>query len=193
MPNLSVFTADKFNVVVGGKIGCYNKLNNCTIENSIINSSNISNCIINGGTEIEHAFMRGTIVGNNAKIGVFSRLRENSIIGNNVKIGNFVETKNATISTNSKIPHLSYVGDAKIGKNVNVGCGTVFCNYDGKIKQQTIVGDNVFVGSNSNLIAPVTIESNSFIAAGSTITNLVPANALAIARSRQINKLNYIK
>ena len=137
--------------------------------------------------------MRGTIVGNNAKIGVFSRLRENSIIGNNVKIGNFVETKNATISTNSKIPHLSYVGDAKIGKNVNVGCGTVFCNYNGKIKQQTIVGDNVFVGSNSNLIAPVTIESNSFIAAGSTITNLVPANALAIARSRQINKLNYIK
>ncbi len=193
MPNVSVFTFDKFNVVVGGLVKCYNNLNNCKIENSTINSSDISNSIINAGTEVDHAFMRGTIVGNNAKIGVFSRLRENSIIGNNVKIGNFVETKNATISTGSKVPHLTYVGDAKIGKNVNVGCGTVFCNYNGKIKQQTVVGDNVFIGSNSNLVAPLNIENNSYVAAGSTITNLVPANALAIARSRQINKLNYIK
>lgn len=193
MPNMSVFTFDKFNVVVGGKINCYNKLNNCKIENSTINSSDVANSIINGGCEVDHAYMRGTIVGNNAKIGVFSRLRENSVIGNNVKIGNFVETKNATISTGSKVPHLTYVGDAKIGKNVNVGCGTVFCNYNGKIKQQTIVGDNVFIGSNSNLVAPLKIENNAFVAAGSTITNTVPSCALAIARSRQINKLNYVK
>ena len=122
---------------------------------------------------------------------MFSHLREGSVIADGVRIGNFVETKNANIGTGTKVAHLTYVGDATIGKNVNVGCGTVFCNYNGKIKQQTYVGNNVFIGSNVNLVAPLVVEDNAFIAAGSTITNNVPNSALAIARARQTNKPNY--
>lgn len=192
MQKLSLVANDKFGVTISGNIVSYNKLKNCKIENATVNASDISNCTVKENASIEHAFMRGSVVNKNATIGVYARLRENSIIGEYVRIGNFVETKNAEICDYSKVSHLTYVGDALIGKNVNVGCGTVFCNYNGKIKQKTIVGNNVFIGSNTNLVAPLVVEDDAFIGAGSTITDNVPSFALAIARSRQINKLNYI-
>ena len=127
-------------------------------------------------------------VGNKTNVGPFAYLRPNSNIGNNVKIGDFLEVKNATIEDNSKASHLSYIGDAHVGKDVNIGCGVVFVNYDGKNKYKSVVKDGAFIGSNSNLVAPVTVEEKGFIATGSTITENVPQGALAIARERQILK-----
>lgn len=130
----------------------------------------------------------GVTIGENCEIGPNSYIREGCKLSNKVKIGSFVEIKKAIVGEGTKIPHLSYMGDCEIGTKVNIGCGTITCNYDGVNKSKTIIGDNCFVGSNVNLIAPVTVEDNAFIAAGSTITDDVPAYALAIARQRQLNK-----
>ena len=111
-----------------------------------------------------------------------------TIIGTNVKVGNFVEIKNSQIGPNSKIAHHAYIGDARVGSGVNIGAGVIVCNFDGREKHRTIIGDNVFIGSNVNLIAPITLEDNSFVAAGSTINKNVPAGMLAIARARQENR-----
>lgn len=132
-------------------------------------------------------------VGEGSKIGPHARLRPMSEIGKNVKIGNYVEIKNSTIGDNSKASHLAYVGDAEVGKDVNIGCGVVFVNYNGKDKFKTYVKDRAFIGSNSNLVAPVTINENAFIAAGSTITEDVEEASLSIARARQVNKKNWVK
>src|SRR5699024_2834405 len=129
-----------------------------------------------------------SIVDEESKIGPYAYLRPNSHIGKFVKIGDFVEVKNSTIGDYSKASHLSYIGDAEVGKNVNIGCGVVFVNYNGKIKQKTIVEDNGFIGSNSSLVAPVIVKEGGYVAAGSTITDDVPAKALSIARGRQVNK-----
>ncbi|MBQ2864303.1 MAG: hypothetical protein IJE91_02420 [Clostridia bacterium] len=194
MQKQGIFTNDEYSVIINknAKILSFNKLNNCTIYGAQISASHIFNSVVADGAEVNSSYLRGAIVRRHAKVGVFSHLREGSVIGEHVRIGNFVETKNSNIGAQSKVAHLTYVGDAMVGKNVNVGCGTVFCNYNGKIKQKTFVGDNVFIGSNSNLVAPLVIDSNTFIAAGSTITQNVPEHALAIARARQINKLNYL-
>ena len=118
-------------------------------------------------------------------MGPFAYLRPGSQVGKNVKIGDFVEIKNSVVGDDTKISHLTYVGDAEIGENVNLGCGVVVVNYDGQKKQKTIVGDNSFIGCNVNLVSPVEVKANAFVAAGSTITEEVPENSLAIARSRQ--------
>lgn len=178
-------------ILAGSLIGSFNNLNNSEICGEIC-ASDISDSKINNA-KVLHSYVRGACVQENSQIGVFAHLREGSNIMENCRIGNFVETKKAVIKSGSKVSHLTYVGDAIIGKNVNVGCGTVFCNYNGKNKQQTVVGDNVFIGSNSNLVAPLIVEDNSFIAAGSTITEFVPSKCLAIARARQVNKENYLK
>ena len=120
-------------------------------------------------------------------LGPYVHIRPGSKIGQNVKIGNFVEIKNSTIDEETKLPHLQYIGDTDMGKQVNVGCGTVTCNYDGKKKHRTKIGDNVFIGCNTNLVAPVTVGDGAYIGAGSTITKDVPKNSLAIARARQTN------
>ncbi len=133
-----------------------------------------------------------TKIGKNCKIGPFAHIRENVVLGDNVKIGNFVEIKNSIIGENTKIMHLSYIGDAKIGKNVNIGAGTITCNYDGKKKHKTIIEDNAFIGTNNSLVAPVKIGQGAYTAAGSIITKDVPPYALAIGRTRQINKLNWV-
>ena len=133
----------------------------------------------------------GTKIGKNCEIGPNSYIRENCNIADNVKIGSFVEIKKATIGKGSKVPHLSYMGDCEIGEKTNIGCGAITCNYDGVNKFKTKIGNNVFVGSNVNFIAPVTIEDGSLIAAGSTINKDVPKEALAIARERQTNKENW--
>ncbi len=136
-------------------------------------------------------------IGSNAKIGPFARLRPNTIIENDVKIGNFVEVKNSKVGENSKVSHLAYVGDCEIGKNCNIGCGVIFVNYNGKTKNKTYVGNNCFIGSNCNVIAPVNIEDNSYICAGTTITDKVESGDFVIGRVRQENKKgrakNYLK
>ena len=107
----------------------------------------------------------------NTTVGPFAYIRPESIIGNNVRIGDFVEIKKSTIGNNTKVSHLTYIGDAEVGEGCNFGCGTVIVNYDGKNKNKTIIGNNSFIGCNTNLVSPVTVEDNTYIAAGSTITN----------------------
>ena len=130
----------------------------------------------------------GVSIGENCEIGPNAYIREGCKIGNNVKVGNFVELKKVKIADNTKVPHLTYLGDCEVGSDTNIGCGTITCNYDGKNKNKTKIGNNVFVGSNVNFIAPVKIGDDALIAAGSTITENVPNGKLAIARERQILK-----
>jgi len=130
-------------------------------------------------------------IGENANIGPFARLRPGANLSENVKVGNFVEVKKSNIAKGAKLNHLSYIGDAEIGKNANIGAGTITCNYDGVNKHKTIIGEGVFVGSNTSLIAPVKIEQGAYIASASVITNNVPKDALAIARVKQVNKEGY--
>jgi bifunctional UDP-N-acetylglucosamine pyrophosphorylase/glucosamine-1-phosphate N-acetyltransferase len=152
------------NYICDSKIG-----KNCKIHSSIIEQSNIKN---------------------NVSIGPFSRLRPNCEIGEGCKIGNFVEIKNSKLGNSTKVSHLAYVGDSEIGNDCNIGCGVIFANYNGKIKNKIKVGNHVFVGSNSNLIAPVTISDNSYICAGTTVTKDVEADDFVIGRVRQENKPN---
>ena len=128
---------------------------------------------------------------NNVNVGPYARLRPGTILRSGSRIGNFVEVKKSTIEKNSKVNHLSYIGDASLGKNVNVGAGTITCNYDGVKKNKTIIKDNVFIGSNSSLVAPVTINEKSIVGAGSVITKNVNKKSLALTRSDQIEIKNY--
>ena len=128
---------------------------------------------------------------NNVNIGPYARLRPGTILRSGSRIGNFVEVKKSTIEKNSKVNHLSYIGDATLGKNVNIGAGTITCNYDGVKKNKTIIKDNVFIGSNSSLIAPVTINEKSTVGAGSVIIKNVNKKSLALTRSDQIEIKNY--
>jgi len=137
---------------------------------------------------VNRAVLWGSQIGSNCTIGPFAYLRPGSVLADKVKVGDFVELKKSTVGAGSKIPHLAYVGDAEIGSGVNVGCGTITCNYDGFAKYPTIIEDGAFIGSNTNLVAPVKIGKNSIVAAGSTITSEVPEDALALGRARQVNK-----
>ncbi len=150
-------------------------------------NSTIENSVIENNVSVENSKIEQSVVGFGTKVGPYARIRPNCKIGENCKIGNFCEIKNSTIQCNTKISHLTYVGDADIGENCNIGCGTVFCNYDGKNKHRTKVGNNVFVGSNVNLVAPLEISDNAKIGAGSTITKNIPEKCLSIARAEQIN------
>ncbi len=136
-----------------------------------------------------YSHIEGTHIGKNCQIGPFARLRPGTNLSGEVKVGNFVEIKNAGLASGSKANHLSYIGDAKVGMNTNIGAGTIFCNYDGKNKHHTVVGDNVFIGSNASLIAPLEISNGSIVAAGSAINRDVPPESLAIARPMQQNKI----
>ena len=133
------------------------------------------------------------MIDQNSTIGPFARLRPGTIIEKNTKIGNFVEVKKSTLKKNSKVNHLSYIGDSIIGKSSNVGAGTITCNYDGINKNKTIIEDNVFIGSNSSLVAPLRIKKNAVIGAGSVITKNVNKNSLALTRVMQVEKKNYKK
>lgn len=160
--------------------------------------------VIGPHTEIDHstigrsATIRQSVIeysqiGEEADVGPYTYVRPETTTGNEVKIGSFVEIKKTVVGEHSKIPHLSYIGDAKIGKNVNIGCGTITVNYDGKDKHNSEIADHAFIGCNSNLIAPVSIGEDAFVAAGSTITNDVPAESLSIGRAKQVNKEGYAK
>lgn len=169
---------------------------NVVFEGKVSLGSNVSigpGCVIKDatiadGAEIKaNSVIEGAVIGANAQIGPFARIRPGTELAANTKVGNFVETKKAIVGEGSKINHLSYVGDASLGRNVNVGAGTITCNYDGVNKYQTVLGDGVFVGSNTALVAPVTVAAEATIGAGSTITRDVADHELAVARARQRN------
>lgn len=150
-------------------------------------NADIADSSIGSGCIIHRSMVRNSNIGNNCEIGPFAYLRPGTVLANFVKAGHFVEIKKSEIGEGSKVPHLSYIGDCTIGTGVNIGCGTITCNYDGATKHPTIIEDRAFVGSNTNLVAPVKVGKDSVIGAGSTITKDVPDEALAIARSRQTN------
>ncbi|TDL84837.1 bifunctional UDP-N-acetylglucosamine diphosphorylase/glucosamine-1-phosphate N-acetyltransferase GlmU [Vibrio vulnificus] len=156
-------------------------------------NTEISNCEIGDGTEVLQSVVHESSIGSFVKIGPFAHVRPQSDIKDSVKIGNFVEIKKTVFGKGSKASHLSYIGDAEVGENVNIGCGSITVNYDGKNKYLTKIEDNVFIGCNSNLVAPVTVGEGAYVAAGSTITQDVPQQALSVARARQVNKEDYVK
>jgi bifunctional UDP-N-acetylglucosamine pyrophosphorylase / glucosamine-1-phosphate N-acetyltransferase len=164
-------------------------------ENCFISAFTIiENTTINDGTTIHsHSVVQDSTIGKNVHVGPFARLRNDVTVEDSAVVGNFIEVKNSVIGAESKVKHFSYVGDASLGKRVNVGAGTIVCNYDGVNKHQTVIKDNVFIGSNSTLVAPVTINDKAYIAAGSTINKDVHSDDLAIARARQVNKPGYAK
>jgi len=179
----------------GSSIGCGAHLIGTSVigkNSSVMEFSSVENSIIGDNVVIEpHCIIRDSIIESNTVIGPFAHIRNKTHIHKNSHIGNFVEVKNSVIKSNSSAKHLAYIGDAHIENNVNIGAGTITCNYNGKDKQQTVVKEHAFIGSNTTLVAPVTIERNAYVAAGSTITKHVPENALAIARAYQVNKENY--
>lgn len=154
----------------------------------ITSGSRISNSEIGDGVNIQTSVILDSEIRENTTVGPFAYVRPNCVVGSNARIGDFVELKNTNIGNGTKVSHLTYVGDSDVGENCNFGCGTVTVNYDGKKKYRTTIGNNVFVGCNSNLVAPVTLKDGAYTAAGSTITDEVPENNLAIARARQVNK-----
>ncbi len=189
--------ADPSRIDVRGKMtvgeDCFIDVN-CVFEGEVTLGDNVTigpncvikNAVIGSGTSIKsHTVIEDSVIGQQTDIGPFARLRPNTQLADKAKIGNFVETKNAQIASGAKVNHLSYVGDAIIGEKVNVGAGTITCNYDGAYKHQTVIGDDAFIGSNTALVAPVNIGANVTVAAGSTITKDVAENMLTIARGRQ--------
>lgn len=153
----------------------------------------IEECKIGDRCEIVKSVAKGSEMGDDCKIGPFSHIRPDNVIGNRVKIGAYAEVKKSEIKDKTVIPHLAYVGDSDIGRNCNISCGVITANYDGKVKSRTIIGDNAFVGCNSTLIAPVKVDKDTYVAAGSTITDDVEEGSLAIARSRQTNKDGWVE
>ena len=163
--------------------------NNVTIEPYVVIADNVS--VGNNVNILSFSHLEGVKIENNVNVGPYARLRPGTVLKSGSKVGNFVELKKSIIGKDSKINHLSYVGDTKIGKKVNVGAGTITCNYDGIKKSKTIIEDGVFVGSNSSLIAPIKLGKKSIVGAGSVITKKVLKNSLALTRSEQIEKKNY--
>ena len=173
---------------------------NTTLEgNTVVGTNNIlgpntrlSNVTVGDNNHIHDSYAHDCEIKNDTVIGPFVHLRPDTVLSDKVKIGNFVEVKNSVVGVGTKLPHLSYIGDSDVGSKVNIGCGTITVNYDGKKKHRTIIEDGVFVGCNSNLVAPVTIGSESYVAAGSTITKNVPNRGLAFGRARQVVKENWV-
>lgn len=161
-------------------------------KNCAILGGRLHNAVLGDGVKTEQSVLLDCRVGDNTTVGPFAYLRPNTDIGKGARIGDFVEIKNSTIDDGTKVSHLTYIGDSDVGKGVNFGCGTVTSNYDGLHKYRTVIGDHAFIGCNTNLVAPVTVGDNAYIAAGSTITDEVPAASLAIARERQTNKENWV-
>ena len=162
---------------------------NVVIEPYVVISKNVK--IGNNVNISSFSHLEGVKIDNNVNIGPYARIRPGVTIKSGSKIGNFVEIKKSIIEENSKINHLSYIGDTKIGKNVNIGAGTITCNYDGIKKNKTKIKDKVFIGSNSSLVAPVTINENSIVGAGSVITKDVMKKSLVLERSEQVEIKNY--
>lgn len=142
---------------------------------------------IGNGTEVQSSVILESRVGSETKVGPFAYLRPKSVIGDHCKVGDFVEVKNSTMGDGAKASHLTYIGDSDVGKNVNLGCGVVFVNYDGTNKHRSVVKDGSFIGCNTNLVSPVVVGEGAYVAAGATLTKDVPDGALAVARAKQTN------
>lgn len=156
----------------------------------------ITDSFVGKSTKIQYSFVRGSYIGEECSIGPFSSVRPENVFEKKVKIGSFVEVKKSKVSENSKVPHLSYIGDAIVGKDVNVGAGTITCNFsglEGEKKNPTFIEDGVFIGSNSTLVAPIILRKGAYIAAGSVVTEEVPQYSLAVGRARQVNKIGWVK
>mgnify|MGYP001030775250 CR=1 FL=1 len=155
-------------------------------ENCIIGQNTRAvDSLIGNETEVQSSVILESKVGNHTKIGPFAYLRPGSVLGDHVKVGDFVEVKNSTMGNGSKASHLTYVGDSDIGENVNLGCGVVFVNYDGKNKHRSVVKDGSFVGCNVNIVSPVVVEEGAYVAAGTTVTHNVPQGALCVGRAKE--------
>lgn len=153
---------------------------NCTIGQN----SRIKDSVIGDGTSVQSSVIIESSVGSETSVGPFAYLRPNSHVGNKCKVGDFVEIKNSKLGDGAKASHLTYVGDSDVGERVNLGCGVVFVNYDGSKKHRSVVEDDAFIGCNVNLVSPVHVGRNAYVAAGSTITNDVPDGALYVARAK---------
>ena len=162
---------------------------NVTIEPYVVIAENVS--IGNNVRILSFSHLEGVKIENNINVGPYARLRPGTVLKSGSKVGNFVEVKKSIIGKDAKLNHLSYIGDSKLGKKVNIGAGTITCNYDGIKKNKTIIEDEVFVGSNSSLVAPIKLEKKSIIGAGSVITKKVTKNSLALTRTEQIEIKNY--
>ena len=194
-----VHVSDRLRLDIRGRLECGQDVRidvNVVIEGEVMLGDGVSigaNCILrdtqigDGAQILPFSYLDGSMVSSGAVIGPYARLRPGSVIDEKAKVGNFVEVKNAHIGKAAKASHLAYLGDADIGPGTNVGAGTITCNYDGANKHRTVLGEDVFVGSNSTLVAPLVIDSGGFIAAGSTVTDDVRAGQLAVARGRQRN------
>lgn len=152
----------------------------------------MNNAVVGDGTTVEASVLLDCRVGSGTTVGPNAYLRPKTVIGDHCRIGDFVEVKNSNIGNGTKVSHLTYVGDADLGENINLGCGVVFSNYDGKKKYRSVIGDHAFIGCNVNIVSPVNVGEDAYIAAGSTITGDVPGAALAIARERQTNKEGWV-
>ncbi len=147
---------------------------------------------IGDGAKLNNVMFEQSVAEDRIDLGPFNHVRPNCHLGEGMHAGNYTELKNSTIGAGTKVSHLTYVGDSDVGKNCNFGCGSLTVNYDGKNKHRTTIGDNAFIGCNTNLVAPVTVGDYAFTAAGTTVTEDVPANALAIGRARQSNKEDWV-
>ncbi len=189
-------------IEAGVKIGCDTVLlpgvvlegNTVIGEDCVVGpDSRLTNVKLGDGVKFQYSTAIDSSVDNNTTVGPYAYIRPNCSIGKNVKIGDFVEVKNSVVGDGTKVSHLTYIGDSDVGERINFGCGTVTVNYDGHKKFRTVIDDDVFIGCNTNLVAPVKVGKGSYIAAGSTITEDIPENCLAIARERQINKSGWVK
>jgi len=167
----------------------------CTIaEGAIIGAyTQMKDSVVGKGTTVQNSVLVNTTVGEDTTIGPFAYLRNNAVVGNRCRIGCYVEIKNSTLDDDTKMAHLAYIGDADVGKDVNIGCGAITVNYDGKKKYRTVINDGAFIGCNVNLVAPVEVGEKGYVAAGSTITHHVPEYSLAIARKRQTVKEDWVR
>ena len=171
-------------------------LNGCIIEGKTVigegctggPNTHLNNVYVGKNTSLDNTAAKDSMIGSDCAVGPFAYIRPGSCIGDGCKVGDFVEIKNSVLGSGTKVSHLTYVGDSDVGEKVNFGCGTVTVNYDGKKKHRTKIGNRAFIGCNTNLVSPVTVEDGAYIAAGSTITDTVPEKSLAIARARQVVK-----
>ena len=175
------------NVVLESNVSIYGNSKICDGA-KICSGCVLLDTVVGENSIIKHSVVSNSTIGKRCKIGPFSHIRPGCVLGDDVKVGAFVEIKASLVGNGTKIPHLAYVGDAEIGEMVNVGCGVVFANYDGKTKKKSKIGNNVFIGCNVNIVAPVNIADDTYICAGTTVTNDTEDGDFVIGRVRQENK-----
>ena len=191
-----VFISAETTIGEGSVIDCNNIFNGkCVIGKDVtINDGNtLTDCTLGNNVTITKSIVNNAVIKQNTTVGPWAHVHTGSVVERDCRIGNFVEIKNSNIGINTKMAHLAYIGDSDIGAKCNIGCGVIFVNYDGKNKHRSVIGNSVFVGSNSNIIAPIKIEDNSFIAAGTTVTIDLPKNCMCIGRNREVVKENRSK